>query len=311
MAAVLLLVGTLVPAASAEVTKIGTGFDPAICKDAVVWYDADGAISYYDIADGSRSIIAEANGSYPHAYGSRVVWMDDSSQDLRMGVYDLDLMQISYVCGEFDEFSRPRISGKNAVWGAGGEIYLCDVEARESRAIAKGYDPDVSGDRIAYVAREERGAVIRVYDANDGTVLTIPYMGDVYSPRIDGWRVVFATAYDGSSDLYSYDLSREQLAQVARCDIVSVSSERPDYRGLLDESEIRGNRIAYVKSVSDDFGDAGIWIYDAAIGGKSMPVGLRGIVELSIDISEDAIVWGYECPPGDRTGDCPIYALAG
>jgi hypothetical protein len=305
--AVLLFIGISIPMASAEIAEIGTGFVPAIYQDNVVWCDNTGTVHYLNLTDGSDRIVAPTNGSYPHVYGTRVVWIDDSSEKLRLGIYNLSERRVSYVSGEFDELSRPRISGENIVWGAGGIVYLYDARSAETRELAKGYDPDVSGDRVVYIARVDRGTVIRVYNAKDDTTLTVPYTGDVYAPHIDGWQVIFAAAYDGSSDLYAYDLAREQLIQVARCDIVSVSPDRPEYEGLLDKSEIQGGKVVYVKPVSDGFGDAGIWVYDLSTGEKIMPVGLRSIVDLSVDISGNTIVWGYETPQGDGCA-CPIYA---
>ncbi len=304
---VLLFIGMSIPMASAGIAEIGTGFIPAIYQDNVAWCDNTGTVHHLNLTDGSDMIVAQANGSHPHIYGDRVIWLDDPSEEPRLGIYNLSERKVSYVSGEFDELSRPRISGKNIVWGAGGSVYLYDVESGKTRELAEGYDPDVSGDRIVYIAQVDRGTVIRVYSVYDDTTVTLPPVGDLYNPHIDGWRILFTTAYEGSSDLYVYDLSRGQSTQIARSDIVSVSPDRPDYAGLFDKTEIRGDKIIYVRLIPNSSEEAGIWVYNVTTGGKSMPVGLWNIVDLSVDISGDTIVWGYGSSQGDGC-DCPIYA---
>ena len=65
-------------ASAAQVTRIGSGSDPAIYGNKVVWTNG-GIIHIYDLTSKTDTTISSSAASHPAIYGNKLVWHDESS----------------------------------------------------------------------------------------------------------------------------------------------------------------------------------------------------------------------------------------
>ena len=121
--ALMCLIGSI-SMASAQITKIGTGLDPAVYGSKVTWSDTAGSIHIYDLTTKKNTIISSSQASYPAIYGNKLVWHDESSGVPRITVYDIPSGIRTFVTQDIDDRSIPHIYGNYLVWSANDGVYL-------------------------------------------------------------------------------------------------------------------------------------------------------------------------------------------
>ena len=104
-------------ASAAQVTRIGSGSDPAIYGSKVVWTNG-GVIHVYDLTAKTDTTVSSSAASYPAIYGNKLVWHDESSGVSRLTVYDIPSGTRSYIAKDIDSNSIPAIYGNRIVWSA-------------------------------------------------------------------------------------------------------------------------------------------------------------------------------------------------
>ena len=110
--------------ASAQVTKIGTGQNPAIYGSEVTWSDTAGSIHVYDLTAQKDTIISSSGSSQPAIYGNKIVWHDESSGTPMLTIYDIPSGQTSSITQNVDSTSIPKIYDYKIVWSAEGNVYI-------------------------------------------------------------------------------------------------------------------------------------------------------------------------------------------
>lgn len=150
----LALISTL--ASAAQVTKIGSGSDPAIYGNKVVWTNS-GVIKVYDLTARTVTTVNSSAASYPAIYGNILVWHDESSKTPRLAVYDMSTAAKTYITQNVDQSSRPAIYGNRIVWSAdynesnyNYNVYMRDISTSKQTKIANGNSPDIYDTRITY-----------------------------------------------------------------------------------------------------------------------------------------------------------------
>lgn len=121
-------------ASAAQITKIGTGHDPAIYSNMITWSEDDGSIHVYDLTAQKGTTISSSSSSHPSIYGNKIVWNDESSGTPRLTVYDIPSGARSYITQNVDSTSIPKIYGSRIVWSANYNesnynynVYLFDI----------------------------------------------------------------------------------------------------------------------------------------------------------------------------------------
>jgi beta propeller repeat protein len=130
---------------SAQVTKIGTGQNPAIYSSKVTWSDTAGSIHVYDLTAKKNTKISSSNATYPAIYGNKLVWHDESSGTPRLTVFDIPSGARSYITKNVDSTSIPKIYGNRIVWSANYNpsnydynVYMRDISTSTQIQIAVG-----------------------------------------------------------------------------------------------------------------------------------------------------------------------------
>jgi beta propeller repeat protein len=243
-------------ASSAQVTKIGSGSDPAIYGSKVVWTD-DGVIHVYDLTAKKDITVSSSSASYPAIYGSKLVWHDGSGETPRLVVYDISTAAKTYITRNVDQYSRPAIFGNRIVWSAGYSVYMRDISTSTQTRIAYGNDPDIFDNKIVY-SSEIAGNTpqIYVYDITTGETIDASQYGDNYYPHIYGNKVIWSDFYTRLGNIRMYDIATEQQTEVTTGDYMTGY----DTGGATD---IYDNRIVYLKH--NDLGEVNlgdVYVYD-------------------------------------------------
>ena len=120
-------------ASAAQVTRIGSGSDPAIYGSKVVWTNG-GVIHVYDLTAKTDTTVSSSAASYPAIYGNKLVWHDESSGVPKLTVYDIPSGARSYITKDIDSSSIPAIYGNRIVWSADSNatninynVYMRDI----------------------------------------------------------------------------------------------------------------------------------------------------------------------------------------
>ena len=159
-------------ASATNITKIGTGHDPAIYGSNVTWSDNNSSIHMYDLTAKKDTKINSSNVSHPVIYGNKLVWHDESSETPRLTVYDIPLGARSYITQNVDQDSNPTIYGNRIVWSANRSVYLRDISTSIQTEIGssrRSINPDIYDTKVVYVSTDEGslgGYAVRVYDIN-------------------------------------------------------------------------------------------------------------------------------------------------
>ena len=305
---------------AAQVTRIGNGSDPAIYGNKVVWTD-NGVIHVYDLTARTDTAVNSSAASHPAIYGNKLVWHDESSGTPRLTVYDISSGARSYITQNVDNRSFPAIYGDRIVWSANYNessynynVYMRDISTSTQIKIAEGNGPDIYNTKIAYGYDDENGRVIAVYDIITKETINAHSSDQIFGPHIYGNKVIWSDFYSRDGFIQMYDLVTNETIDVTSDNTGNTLSTVNEYGHDVIEAgddtgihiNINGNKIVYSKSGDDQFGYAGVYIYDIP-SAKSTPAYVypRG-THTTPDIYNDTIVWGIDSNYG-RVNDTGIY----
>jgi PGF-pre-PGF domain-containing protein len=304
-------------ASSAQVTRIGNGTDPAVYGNTVVWTD-NGVIHVYDLTAKTDTTVDSSAASYPAIYGNKLVWHDESSGTPRLAVYDIKTATRSHITEDVDSRSVPYIYGNRIVWSANYNetnydynVYMHDISTSTQTKIADGNSPDIYDTKIAYGYEDEDGRTIAVYDINTKETIKIHSSSQIFYPHIYGNKVIWSNFYSRDGFIQMYDLVTKETIDVTS-DNTGNTLYGPDVIADAGDDtgthiDINGDKIVYSKSGDDQFGYAGVYVYDIP-SAKSTPIHIypKGTYTTP-DIYNDIIVWGIDGKYGGVTSDNGIY----
>ncbi|AKJ38459.1 PGF-pre-PGF domain-containing protein [Methanosarcina barkeri] len=298
----LALISTL--ASAAQVTKIGSGSDPAIYGNKVVWTNS-GVIKVYDLTARTVTTVNSSAASYPAIYGNILVWHDESSKTPRLAVYDMSTAAKTYITQNVDQSSRPAIYGNRIVWSAdynesnyNYNVYMRDISTSKQTKIANGNSPDIYDTRITYGYEDADGRTIAVYDINTKETINVHSSSQIFSPHIYGNKVIWSNFYSRDGFIEMYDLITKKTIDVTS-DNTGNTLYGPDVIADAGDDtgthiDINGDKIVYSKSGDDQFGYAGVYVYDIP-SAKSTPVYIYPKETYTTpDVYENTIVWGID-----------------
>jgi PGF-pre-PGF domain-containing protein len=288
---------------AAQVTRIGNGSDPAIYGSNVVW-TVSGVIHVYDLTSKTDTTIDSSAASHPAIYGNKLVWHDESSGVPRLTVYDIPSGARSYITKDVDSSSIPAIYGNRIVWSANYNesnynynVYLRDISTSTQTKIAEGNSPDIYDTKITYGYEDSDGRTIAVYNINTNETINVDSASQIFSPHIYGNKVIWSNFYSRGGFIEMYDLVTKKTIDVTSDNTVNTLPEyASSYTDAGDDTgthvDINGDKIVYSKTGDDQFGYAGVYVYDIP-SAKSTPVYIYPIgTDTTPDIYNDTIVWG-------------------
>ncbi|MGB9940188.1 PGF-pre-PGF domain-containing protein [Methanosarcina sp.] len=305
-------------ASAAQVTRIGNGSDPAIYGNNVVWTN-DSVIHVYDLTAKTDTTVNSSAASYPAIYGNKLVWHDESSGVPRLAVYDISTAAITYITQNVDQSSRPAIYGNKIVWSAdynetnyNYNVYMRDISTSTQTKIAEGNDPDIYETRITYGYEDDDGRNIAVYDINTKETIKVHHSSQVFSPLIYGNKVIWSDFYNRDGFIQMYDLVTEKTIDVTSdhtgntlygSDIVDAGADTGTH------PNIHGDKIVYSKSGNDQFGSAGVYVYNISTGQSTQLYNYPKETYTTPDVYDNIVVWGFSTNFGPGTSSTDIYLL--
>jgi len=288
---------------TAQVTRIGNGSDPTIYGSKVVWTDR-GVIHVYDLASKIDTTVSSSAASHPAIYGNKLVWHDENSGVPRLTVYDIPSGARSYITEDVDNSSIPAIYGNRIVWSANYNesnynynVYMRDISTSTQTKITEGNNPNIYDTKIAYGYEDADGRNIAVYDINTNETINVHSSLDINSPYIYGNKVIWPNFYSRNGFIQMYDLVTKKTIDVTSDNTGNTLPEYADsYTDAGDDTgthvDISGDKIVYSKSGDDQFGYAGVYVYDI-LSAKNTPVYIYPRETYTTpDIYNDTIVWG-------------------
>ena len=115
LAFVFLILFSTVASAGQE-TRLGSGSEPEIYGDKVVW-SLNGSIHLYDISNRTDTELNSSSASHPAVYGDKVVWLDNSSGNPDLCVYNISTGGKFLITGNVTGDSNYRTGSKPAIYG--------------------------------------------------------------------------------------------------------------------------------------------------------------------------------------------------
>ena len=307
-------------ASAAQVARIGNGSDPAIYGNKVVW-TSGGVIHLYDLTSKTDTTVSSSAASHPAIYGNVVVWHDESNGMPRLTVYDIKTAGRSYITKDVNNRSIPAIYDNRIVWTNYNEstynysIYMRDISNSTQTWIAEGegYSLDIYGTKIVYSAEGRSMRDIFLYDITTKKTITVsPYSGSIQIPHMYGNKVIWIDNFIGSGYIDMYDVVTKKATKVTSDHTVNTLNGSEGLETGCDTGthfDINGDKIVYSKIGDDQFGYAGVYVYDIP-SAKSTPVYIypEG-TPTTPDIYNDTIVWGIDSSYGGygRVNDTGIY----
>ena len=277
----LILASTVVSAV--RYTKIGSGSDPAVDANKVVWVNS-GVIHVYDLSTKKGTTIGSFAASHPAIYGNKLVWHDESTVTPKLTVYDLKTKVRSYITKDVDSNSIPSIYGNKIVWSANSNVYIRDISACTQTKIAAGTNPDIYGNKVSYDSDSAGDRPqIYVYDIITKKAIDVSQYGDNVASHIFGDKVIWSDFYTRLGNVRMYDIATEQQIEVTAGDDMTGY----DTGGA---TSINGKKIVYLKhnDLSNmELGD--VYIYDIATG-KSKQLSSGNTAQTPV-VSDNVVVW--------------------
>jgi len=288
-------------ASAAQVTRIGSGSDPAIYGSKVVWTNG-GVIHIYDLTAKTDTTVSSSAASYPAIYGNKLVWHDESSGVLRLTVYDIPSGTRSYITKDIDSGSIPAIYGNRIVWSANYNetnynynVYMRDISTSTQTRITYGEHPDIYDTKITYFYDDGEGRRIAVYDIASKEIIKIPYSGDLVSPHMYGNKVIWSDFYTRMGYIAMYDIVTKKVTTVTNDNVYTGDPNNPDAGDDTGtHTNIYGDKIVYAKSGTDQFGSAGVYAYSISTGQSTQVANYENGVLTTPDVYGSTIVWGIE-----------------
>ena len=248
-----------------RLTETSDARRPDVSGELAVWGelgdDGNWGIVIYDLEDRSvlRRIDRNGNQEFPMISGRRVVWQDNRRGNWDIRAYDLDERREFWISDSSQDETNPAIDGDLVAFERDGLIWYRDLATNRLERVPEvgGYEPSVSGDRIAFRSggsrSEPRDAGIYVFDRRHGSLVQVSSTLDARrgNPRIRGDVVVWWDRRNGDRDVYAYNLDAKAEFQVTTDD---DDQDEPDLtvgsRPLIiwtdrrdGESDIRGVRV--------------------------------------------------------------------
>ncbi|AKB36718.1 Cell surface protein [Methanosarcina siciliae C2J] len=296
-------------ASAAQVTRIGNGSDPAIYGNKVVW-TSGGVIHLYDLTLKIDTTVSSSAAFRPAIYENKLVWRDESSGTPRIAVYDIPTGAITYITQDVVGSSIPAIYGNIIVWDANSSVYMHDISTSTQAWIAQGRTSEIYDTKILYSAEGRDVTDIFMHDiTTKKTELVSPYSSDISYPHMYGNKVIWSNFYSRNGFIQMYDLVTKKTIDVTS-DNAGNTLYGSDTIDAGDDTgthiDINEDKVVYSKSGDDQFGYAGVYVYDIP-SAKSTPVYIypRG-THTTPDIYNDTIVWGIDSSYGG-VNDTGIY----
>ena len=171
-----------------------------------------------------------------------------------------------------------------------------DISTSTQAWIAQGETPEIYGTKILYFAEGRNIADIFMYDITTKKIeLVSPHSSDISYPHMYGNKVIWSNFYSRNGFIQMYDLVTKKAID-ATSDNAGNTLYGSDTVDAGDDTgthiNINGDKIVYSKTGDDQFGYAGVYVYDIP-SAKSTPVYIypRG-TQTTPDIYNDTIVWG-------------------
>lgn len=303
------LMGSISVSSAAQITKIGTGHDPAIYGSKITWADTAGSIHIYDSIAKKDSKISSSKASHPAIYGNKLVWHDESTGTSRLTIYDIPSGARSYITRNVDSNSIPAIYGNRIVWDSNGNVYLRDISTSTQTMIATGTNPDIYDTKIAYTYDSGDRPQVYVYDIVTKNTIKASSGGDLYNPYIYGNKVIWSDFNTRLGYISLFDLTTKKIIDVTSDNTYSGDPINPD---CGDDTgyhyDIYGDKIVYSKITNDCMGNAGVYVYNISTAQRTRIFNTGNDVYTTPSIYKNTVVWGME--EGAASNDIYLYDLA-
>ena len=300
-------------ASAAQVTKIGTGYDPAVYGNKVVWTNGV-VIHLYDLTNRTDTTVSSSGASSPDIYGDKLVWHDESSGTPRLAVYDIPTAAKSYITQNVDQYSKPAIYDNRIVWSANDSVYLRDISTSTQTKIGNGSNPDIYDTKVVYYSYSEDPEVditIRMYDINTKETITVNKGGDPNIPHIWGTRVIWSDVYNHQGYIVMYDTSTKKIIDVTHP--LDTDPNGKEYGASTGTHiAIQNDKIAYNKVVDDYEGKPGVYVYNISTGQSTQLYNYPEEVYTTPEVYNNTVVWGIDknYVNGTTGNDIYLYDLS-
>ena len=295
-------------ASAAQVTKIGTGYDPAVYGNKVVWTNGV-VIHLYNLTDRTDTTVSSSGASSPDIYDNKLVWRDESSGTPRLAVYDIPTDTKSYITQNVDQFSQPAIYGDRIVWSANDSVYLMNISTSTQTVIGNGSNPDIYDTKVVYYSYSEdpnADITIRMYDINTKEKITVASYGDPNIPHIWGTKVIWSDVYNHQGYVAMNDTSTKKIIDVThQLDTDPSGKEYGASTGT--HIAIQNDKIAYNKCVDDYEGKPGVYVYNISTGKSTLVYNYPEEAYTTPEVYNNTVVWGIDKNYVDSMDSNDIY----
>lgn len=284
-----------VTASAAQVTKIGTGYDPAVYGDKVVWTNGV-VIHLYDLNNRTDTTVSSFGASSPAIYDNILVWRDESSGTPRLAVYDIPTATKSYITQNVDQFSKPAIYGDRVVWSADDNVYLRNISTSTQAKIGNGSNPDIYDTKVVYYSYSEdpeMDITIRMYDIDTKEKVTVNSYGDPNIPHIWDTKVIWSDVYNHQGYIAMYNTSTNETIDVTHQ--LDTDPDGNEYGASTGTHiDIYNDKIVYNKCVDDYEGKPGVYVYNITTGQSTLIHEYPEEVYTTPEVYNNTVVWGMD-----------------
>lgn len=295
-------------ASAVQVTKIGTGYDPAVYGDRVIWTNGV-VIHLYNLTDRTDTTFSSSGASSPDIYGNKLVWHDESSGTPRLAVYDIPTAKKSYIIQDVDQYSKPAIYGERIVWSANESVYLRNISTSTQEKIGNGSNPDIYDTKVVYYSYSEDPEVditIRMYDINTKERITVNSYGDPNIPHIWCTNVIWSDVYNHQGYIAMYNTSTKKTIDVTHP--LDTDPDGNEYGASTGTHiAIQNDKIVYNKCVDDYEGKPGVYVYNISTGQSTLVYDYPEEVYTTPEVYNNTVVWGMDKNYVDSTAGNDIY----
>jgi beta propeller repeat protein len=289
----LILLSAAAPAA--QVTKIGSGYDPTVNGNNVVWTNGV-VIHLYDLNNKTDTTVSSSGASSPDIYGNILVWHDESSGTPRLAVYNIPTATKTYITQDVDQYSKPAIYEDKIVWSANDSVYFMNLSTSRQTKIASGSNPDIYDTKVVYYSYSEdpeADITIRMYDINTKEKITVTSHGDPNIPRIWGTKVIWSDVYNHQGYIAMYDTSTKKTIDVTQP--LGTDPYGNEYGASTGTYiAIQDDKIVYNKCVDDYEGEPGVYVYNISTGKSTLIYNYPEDVYTTPEVYNNTVVWGID-----------------
>ncbi len=305
--ALMCLICSISITAAVQVTKIGSGHDPAIYGSKVTWADLSGVIHLYNLSTNKDIKISSSAASHPDIYDNKIVWFDKGSGVSRITIYDIPSGSKTFITKDVVDRSFPQIYGTRIVWSANDSVYMRDMSTSTQKKIGSGSDPDIYDTKVVYYSYTGADDIaIRMYDINTKKAITVNSYGDPNIPHIWGTKVIWADLYNHQGYIAMYDTSTKKTIDVTHeLDTDPNGNEYGASTGT--HIAIQNDKIVYNKVWDDSEGKPGVYVYSIASSKSTLLNKYPENTYSTPEVYGNTIVWGIDNGYGQGTNDTGIY----